>query len=184
MLSKKKWLIALLFLFISPWFVQLLSSGIEWWWIKSLNLNLNRIWENFITNTSVDFLFFEGDSRVKFGTQETGPFYIYQVPLILIGFYCLAAEFNRTSQILIAWLVAGLVFASLFVSPDFSNDIFYFLALQIISFLGLVKLADLWQTKKLIYRILITLFALLAVYEMTIYFHIMLVHYPKRLEIL
>ncbi len=180
---KKKLLlfIFLFYLLITPWFIQLLISGFETWERKPLIKESAKIINNLTINTSVDYLFFKGDPRVKFGNQETGPFYIYQFFLILAGFYCLFNKFNRLSIILMLWFFIGLGFASLFASPDFSNCLLYFLPLQVISFLGLVKILDWWWTKKLIFRIFIGLFFLLAGYEMIIYFHIMLVHYPKRL---
>ena len=184
MISKKKCLLALLFLFISPWFIQLLVSGFEWWWIKPINFNLSSIWENLIKNTSVDFLFFQGDPRVPFGTQETGPFYIYQIPLILIGFYTFLENFNLGKKILLGWLITAVLLASCFVSPDFSVDLLYFLPLQIISFLGLVKIVDIWKKGKLLTKGILSAYALLAIYEMIIFFHIIIVHYPKRLLIM
>ena len=184
MISKKKYLAALLFLIISPWFVQLLVSGFEWWWLKSLGFSLSNIWENLITNTSVDYLFLQGDSRVEFGTQETGPFYIYQIPLILIGFYALFDNFNLHKKILLGWLITAVLFAGCFTSPDFSNDLFYFLPLQIISFLGLLKIIDIWKRGKLLTKGILSAYALLAIYEMIIFFHIIIVHYPKRLLVM
>lgn len=184
MISKKKYLVALLFLFISPWFIQLLVSGFEWWWIKPLNFNLSNIWENIIKNASVDYLFFQGDPRTQFGTQETGPFYIYQIPLILIGFYALFDNFNLRKKILLGWLITAILFASCFSSPDFSLDLFYFLPLQIISFFGLLKIIDIWKKGKLLTKGILSAYACLSIYEMIIFFHIIIVHYPKRLSMM
>ena len=184
MISKKKYLAALLFLVISPWFIQLLVSGFEWWWIKPINFNLINIWENLVTNTSVNFLFFQGDPRVQFGTQETGPFYIYQIPLILIGFYAFFENFSLGKKILLAWLIIGILFTICFTSPDFSIDLLYFLPLQIISFLGLLKIIDIWKKGKLLTKGILSAYALLAIYETIIFFHIIIVHYPKRLLVM
>lgn len=183
MLSKKKWLAALLFLFISPWFIQLLVSGFEWWGIKPIIFNFKEILDNLTTNTSVNYLFFQGDPRAQFGTQETGPFYIYQIPLILIGFYAIFDKFNLYKKILLGWMITAVLFASCFTSPDFSFDLLYFLPLQIISFLGLLKIIDIWKKGKLLAKGILSVYALLAIYEMIIFFHIIIIHYPRRLLI-
>lgn len=184
-LTKQKYLkFSLVFLLITPWFIQLLFSGFEPFWLKPLTSNPTKIIQNFITNTSSDYLFFRGDPRIKFGTQETGPFYIFQIPLILIGFYSLAKKNRKWGKILLGWLLGALVFASLFISsPDFSNDLFYFLPLEIISFLGFLSIIENWYPVKMINRFLISIFLILTLYEIGIFWHILFIHYPKRLII-
>ncbi len=171
-----------LFLIVSPWFVQLLLSGVEWWGIKSLTLDVSVVLENLITNSSIDYLFFKGDPRSAFGTQETGPFYICQIPLILVGFYLIFQKTTFWRKVLLVWFGLGVLLASLFVgTPDFSNGLFYFLPLQFISFLGLNKLIDHWKKGKILTKIFLIFFSFFSLYEMIIFFHIIIVHYPKRL---
>lgn len=182
LIKGKWWFFSLFFLLTSPWFIQLLLSGFELFWFKPLVVGINDFIESLIINSSSDYLFFRGDPRVNFGTQETGLFYIFQIPLIGIGFYALFSKLDKYKKILLAWFLLGFLIASLFASsPDFSNGLFYFLPLQIISFLGLVSVFRNWQTAIKFKRALILLFFLFAAYEMIIFFHILVVHYPKRL---
>lgn len=182
-LVKGKWWVvaSVLFLLISPWFIQLLISGIEFWWSKPLITRGDKFIESLIINSSTDYLFFKGDPRVNFGTQETGLFYIFQIPLIILGFYNLFKQRDNYKRILFGWLSIGFLLASFFTAPDFSNGLFYFLPLQLISFLGLSFLFRKWQNAKRLQKGLLILFLLFAVYEIVIFFHILIVHYPKRL---
>lgn len=177
------WLIVPPYCLLTPWFMQLLISGLDFSWWRQITFNPNEILKNIINNSSTDYLFFQGDKRLIFGTQETGLFYIFQIPLILFGGYFLfLSKFKLWQKALIFWLISGFITSAFFgQSADLNISLFYVLPLEIISFLGIIYLKKIWEKGKLLIRTALTLFLLFSFYEIVIYFHILLVHYPKRL---
>lgn len=176
------WFLGILFFLISPWLLQLLFMGFEPWWQQKITLKPNEILDNLINNSSTDYLFFQGDKRIKYGTQETGLLYIFQLPLIVVGFYTLFTKYTLYFKKIFLWLIAGFLLSGLFTnSPNFSVSLLYILPIQTIAFMGLIKILHNWPKRNLWFKYLTILFFIFSLYEIIIFFHILIVHYPKRL---
>jgi len=174
--------LALFFLLISPWFIQLIIFGIELKDFTLLDFSFRKLLAHLVRNTSIIYLFFQGDKRIDFGTQETGFFYLFQILLITVGFYQLFDKLSQFSKKMILWLGSAILVTSFFkISQSFSISLLYLLPLQIISLVGLMTILRSWLKASYLMKFLIVVLLLLALYEIILYFHILLVHYPKRL---
>lgn len=182
LLKNKYYLIILLFLFISPWFMQLFIFGLEPKDFTQINLSPNNFTERLINNSSTDYLFFQGDKRITFGTQETGLLYLFQIPLLFIGFYQVFDKLNSLHKKIIFWLLIAFLISGLFKDSSTSSiSLLYLLPLQIISVIGLIVIFKSWLKGNCLIKCLISILLFFALYEIIIYFHILIVHYPKRL---
>ena len=181
-LLPKFWWLAQLLLVLSPWFIQLLYSPIELNWLLQPNFSIPQIFHNLSIYSSDDYVFFTGDKRLEYGTQEAGMVYLSFTPLWLIGL--LQAVGNPRYRWLALWLGGGVLASSLFAqAPIFSASLLYIPSVQILVGLGAGHLIKNFSRYHLALRLgLVLLFAFVG-YEMINFIHNLIVHYPQRLDI-
>jgi len=177
----KKSLIFIAFFLITPWCLQLFKSGIQGALFESVQ-NISRFAANLSANTSTNFLFFMGDKNKLYGTRETGPFYIFQTLLILLGFWKIIFQKTKKNLLILTWFFAAVVLVSL-VNPggNFSGGVWYFIPLQLISFMGAEYLYAKYLHADYKLKLCILVFLMFAIYETANFMHIFFIHYPKRL---
>lgn len=178
----KKGLLFLAFLIITPWCLQLLKSGIQASWPYGLIKTINGFLSNFSANSSSDFLFFMGDKNKLFGTRETGPFYIFQSILIVLGLWKIISQKKKDNILILVWFIVAVLLISLLnTAGTFSGGLWYFLPLQLISFIGAEFLFVKYFYSGLKIKLPIILLLMFAFYETVNFMHIFFIHYPKRL---
>lgn len=160
-------------LIVSPWFVQLFISPIETNFLIQPIASVAEFWRNLAFYTSPEFIFFSGDRRLAYGTQEFGLMYLSWLPLVLMGL-------NRYLSV---WLGLGILVSSLFkVTAPFSAALLYLPALQIAVTLGARRLVHSFRRQHWLIRIGIIVLALFNVYEIANFFHVLTLHYPQRIH--
>ena len=134
--------------------------------------------------SSADYLFFLGDKRVDYWNQETGPLFLFEIIPMIIGFYSLIFDNRRWSRVVLCWFILTIIVTSCFkYQPDFIVSLIIILPLQVIILAGFNYLADRLSVIKRnpVMMLLAFLLIALSMHEVISYFHIMLIHYPKRL---
>jgi len=58
------------------------------------------------------FLFIGGDINPRFSMRDTGQLYLWQLPLLLIGIYCIARYRNKESIVLFGWFLLAPIAAA------------------------------------------------------------------------
>lgn len=166
-------IIVLLLFIVSPWFVQLFVSPVEPNWIAHPVSSIAGFWRNLAVYTSPEFIFFSGDRRLTYGTQEFGLLYLSWLPLVFI----------KPQKHLIRWLGLGIFFASLFkpIAP-FSAALAYVLPLQLLVARGVKHLAVNFRRFHWLIRLGIILLALFNLYEIVNFWHVLAIHYPQRIH--
>lgn len=165
-------IIFLLFI-VSPWFVQLFVSPVELSWIAHPVSSIAEFWRNLAVYTSPEFIFFSGDRRLAYGTQEFGLLYLSWLPLGLV----------KPHKYVVWWLGIGILAASLFkpIAP-FSAALFYIPPLQILVAEGAKHLITNFRRFHLLIRLGIILLTLFNLYEIANFLHVLVVHYPQRIH--
>lgn len=170
-----KFLLFLVILGLTPWFVIFLKTPTQSWWLG------NPLGISLTVNTSTDYLFFQGSENIEYSTQDAGYFYLWQLPLIILGFYTILVNANKLGKYLFIWFLIGLIFASIFSLSTFSASFLYFVPLQMIFFTGLNALWLSFKKMTKFQKILVGFYFLLGFYEVIVFFHILLVHWPKKI---
>jgi hypothetical protein len=178
---KKKWLLlSQLLLLSSPWFIQLLLSPVELNWLFSPATSIGQFFDNLAVYSSDEYVFFSGDDRLQYGTQEAGLLYLSWLPLWLIG---LIQSIGQPAGKISLWLGIGVLVASLFgPAPNLSVSLLYIPAAQILTSLGLVHILKVFKKQPPLLKLVILLLLAFMIYEIIGFFHILTVHYPKRLQ--
>lgn len=177
----KKILFFVAFLLITPWCLQLFKSGSQVIILEYVQ-NINQFAANLSASLSTNFLFFMGDKNKLFGTRETGPFYIFQILLIVLGFWKIISRKITENLLILIWFLAAVALVSLINrAGTFSGGIWYFLPLQLISFIGAEYLYAKYLHSGFKLKLFIILFLMFAIYETANFMHIFFIHYPKRL---
>ncbi|OGY16731.1 MAG: hypothetical protein A2784_04570 [Candidatus Chisholmbacteria bacterium RIFCSPHIGHO2_01_FULL_48_12] len=165
--------ISLFLVIVSPWFNQLLISPVEWWWLVQPVSSLGEWLRNITFYASPEFIFFSGDRRLAYGTQEFGLMYLSWLPLAMV----------KPRRYLVWWLGIGILAASWFkpVAP-FSAALLYILPLQILVAMGAKYLIANFRRFHPLIKLGIILLALFNVYEIANFWHVLTIHYPQRIH--
>src|SRR3989344_2314016 len=158
---------------VSPWFVQLFISPIETNFLTQPIASVAEFWRNLAFYTSPEFIFFSGDRRLAYGTQEFGLMYLSWLPLAVM----------KPRRYLVGWLGIGILVASWFkpVAP-FSAALLYILPLQILVAMGAKYLIANFRRFHPLIKLGIILLALFNVYEIANFWHVLTIHYPQRIH--
>lgn len=166
-------IIVLLLFIVSPWLVQLFVSPVELSWIAHPVSSIAEFWRNLAFYTSPEFIFFSGDRRLTYGTQEFGLLYLSWLPLGLV----------KPRKYVVGWLGIGILAASLFKSTaPFSAALLYIPALQLLVARGAKHLIANFRSFHPLIKLGIILLALFNLYEIANFIHVLAVHYPQRIH--
>lgn len=180
-LIPRYWLLSQALILVAPWFIQTYISPIEFAFFNLPISSLSEFLHNLSYYTSTDFIFFAGDPRLAYGIQDYGLLYISWLPFLIIGLIHFIDHFPH--QLIFWWLGLGLVIASLFKSvTPYSASLIYLPALQIIISLGFVYLITNFRQFHLWIKVLMIILLLFNFYEITNFFHALIIHYPHRLH--
>ena len=173
--------LSLFLLIASPWFVQLFISPIELSWLTHPISSISELLRNLSLYSSNEFIFFTGDPRLSYGTQEFGLVYLSFLPLWLLG---LIRSLSKTPHKYITWwLGLGVLVASLFKpTAPFSAALLYLPAVQILTSLGALHLVTHFRRFHPLIKLGIILLFLFNFYEIANFFHVLTTHYPQRIH--
>lgn len=149
---------------------------------KPVNYGLTFL-ENWIEHYDGEFLFLSGDDIQRNKTPETGQLYLFQLPLLLTGFWFIFKKPGRWTFIL-WWLIVGpIASAFTFQSPHALRAHNMVIPLTIISAYGLLKTKDLilmiFKNRIIKYSVFSVMF-LVIFWELTRYLHMYYVHMTKE----
>lgn len=166
-------IIILLLFIVSPWLVQLFVSPVELSWIAHPVSSIAEFWRNLAVYTSPEFIFFSGDRRLTYGTQEFGLLYLSWLPLV----------FLRPQNYLIWWSGIGILVASMFrPTAPFSAALLYIPALQLLVAGGAKHLIANFRSFHPLIKLSIIFLALFNLYEIANFWHVLAIHYPQRIH--
>lgn len=126
-----------------------------------------------MANFDLNFLFTSGDDNPRHHIENMGMFYLFQLPLVLIGLYLLIAKRNRGASVIFSWLLLAPV-ASSFATPS-PHAIRSLPMLPAIELICAAGAAYLFNYKNKIIAVILTLWVSVS---FLIYLHNYYVHYP------
>ncbi len=142
----------------------------------------SAILDNYFDYFNLDYLFVTAKNIRYFYVNNTGLFYLLELPFVLYGLYILVKRREKSDLLILALLVLGPIPAAITLGSPFPHRaLLTILSLQLISAIGVVTFIDNLKKKKFKYAK--QLFAILiVVYAGSIYFflHQYFVHSPKE----
>lgn len=126
-----------------------------------------------------NYLFFQGDGNPRFSLQDTGELYLWELPLLLFGFYALFKSQTKSALILLGWfLLAPIAGATARETPHALRSETFIPTYQLIVAVGAIQLGSLMKnlSKSLKYGAALIggIYIVFAVY---IFLHDYFVHY-------
>ena len=192
----RAWFFCSLLWLVSPWFVQLWQQGVSPFWQEGLVNSPRQFLTNLGNHLWPDYLFFYGDTGWSHG--EIGLLYLFQLPLILYALYRIFLRPQNSPLWVAVAAGLGLITVSLFrAPPSLSVSLLYLPFLQYLSFWGWQQF---WREANKVsnvvavhplprytrasmarrrLRFLFFFFTLWMLYEVSFFFHILKVHFPK-----
>lgn len=174
--------VVILIIFVMPQIINVRDSLIR---PSSVGIfNKANVFDTFIRgyldHFSLNFLFTRGDYIGRHSVPGMGQVYIFELPLILVGLWRLLRIKDQTSRFLLAWFVISPIPASLAIpTPHAGRALTFLPLLSIFAAYG-------WETLrsvevKTIYKLSsFVLLFIVAIYNISTYFHLYWKHYPKE----
>jgi 4-amino-4-deoxy-L-arabinose transferase-like glycosyltransferase len=166
---------------------RITRSGDTWWAKIIFNRRVifaQQFLIHYFDNFKAEFLFIKGDTNPRLSTQEVGELYIWELPLLIIGFYQLiktGIKKNVASLLIIGWMIIAPIPASVArETPHALRTVSILPTYQIVSGIGVMVLWR-WlklQKKWLKYGIF-SLFTMAILITLSDYFHNYWIHYPQ-----
>lgn len=137
--------------------------------------------KNYVTSLSPQFLFSEGDPRMRHSVGEMGEFYWFELPLLILGLIALAKADLKIKVLLIAWILISPVPAALTRDGGHHATRLFLLLppLLVIVALGANNLFDLAK-KNLSWKFIACGLLLIAFLNIAFFAHRYTVHYPQE----
>ncbi len=126
------------------------------------------------------YLFFSGDGNPRFSLRDNGELFLWELPLLLTGFYLLICQKTKPTFLIIGWfLLAPVAGALARETPHALRSETFIPTYQIISSLGIVYIMDLLRKiNKKIRRFIMFIFVAIVFLSIYLFLHDYFVHYP------
>ncbi len=125
--------------------------------------------KNYLSNFSLDYLFFRGDQNGRHSVKKLGELFGWQLPFVLVGLWVLVKNRNKSSAIIFAWLLlAAIPVALVRPAPHAYRNFISVAAWEMVCAVGIWKLIKNYKTAFIIFVIAVYSF---AVYLDHYYFH-------------
>ena len=182
---RKNWLpLFLIFIFFLPIVYSLTNSELNTRFFQTTAFSQNQIMtpfiflNNYLSYFSFDFLFNKGDGIGRHQIPNLGLFFKWQVPFLLVGFYCLFKTIKLfSSKIILFFLLLFPIPAALTIpSPHTLRSLPMVIPYTILITLGIR--AFFHKSKKLI-PIFLVIVTIIFSCEFSYYLHYNFFHYPK-----
>ena len=148
---------------------------------NTATLTVWRFLENFASYMSAPFLFVSGSTHGNHGIGNVGQFYLFELPLVVLGIYTIIRDKILWGRLLLLWAIIVILVVSLTrEAPQANRSFFLITPLVVFSAVGVFALGNLVKTlKNNKYRtLLIAAFALFAGYNIVYYFASYYVRFP------
>lgn len=135
---------------------------------------LNNLQINYLSNYSIDYLFFNGDQNGRQSIKSMGELYLWSLPFSLVAMFFLAKKRSKVTLLLMSWLLlAGVAPAITRVSPHGLRGLLESLPWIVLSAMGIVLVPKVYQ------KLLLFLLIPCVVYLMIEYLHTYYFQYPR-----
>jgi len=135
---------------------------------------------NLIKHYSGNFLFISGDEIQRNRVPEMGQMYLVEIPLLFIGLYFLIRKRPGGWKFLLYWLAVAPIASSLtFQSPHAIRALNMVIPIMIITAFGISNIFSLVVNKKRIFSLILVIFGISYLWNISFYLHQYYVHYPK-----
>lgn len=128
--------------------------------------------KNYFSHFSYDFLFTDKGLPDRYRVPNQGLLYIFELPLLLLGFFYLLRKPNKETSLLLGWLALAPIGAALTFDdlPNLQRTVFMLPVLSVFSAVGLVQIS---KTK---FKFLL----IFIVYFFAFYLHQYFIHSPTH----
>jgi hypothetical protein len=134
----------------------------------------------YLSHYSPIFLFVAGDNNGRHSVPGMGELYVFEAPLILMGIFYLIRVKKKNAKFIILWLLAaGIPPAIAQPTPHALRGLTFIPVWSIIAACGANMLFTL-HIRSIYKKTLFLLLALLAFYNISLYFHLYYSHYSKE----
>ncbi len=135
---------------------------------------------HYLDHFSGDFLFINGDPLIRNKTPETGQFFVFLSPFLIIGLVALIKLDSKLKYLLLIWILAAPLASSLtYQTPSALRALSLVVPLSTIIGFGVVKFIRILKFKPI--QIVISLiFISLITFEFVHYLESYYIHSPKR----
>lgn len=124
-------------------------------------LYLKNIIQRYLSHLELKYLFFEGDKAPPFKLPSMGILYIQEAILLLVGLFTLFSHRDKDKSLIIAWLLLGILPASLtFITPSSNRTFNSIVPMMIISGLGIWSICRIKRLKYLIVTLIVVSYIL------------------------
>ncbi len=126
------------------------------------------------------YLFFSGDGNPRFSLRDNGELFLWELPLLLTGFYLIVSQKSKSTFLVMGWfLLAPVAGALARETPHALRSETFIPTYQIISSLGIVYIMNkLKKINKEIRRFLIFIFFGIVFLSVYLFLHNYFIHYP------
>lgn len=126
------------------------------------------------------YLFFTGDGNPRFSLRDNGELFLWELPLLLTGFYLLISQKSKSTFLIMGWfLLAPVAGAMARETPHALRSETFIPTYQIISSLGIVyAISLLRKINKQLKHFLILVFIAIVFLSVYLFLHNYFVHYP------
>jgi hypothetical protein len=155
------------------------------WWAKIIHNRRVYFAKEFLAhyadNFKGEFLFIKGDGNPRLSIQDSGELFLFELPLLVIGLYCLLIRKDRFTAVLFGWLLLAPIPAGMArETPHMLRIASILPTFQIIEGIGFLALWHWLQTKPVLVKNAgIFLGILVATACVAYYQHNYWVHYPR-----
>lgn len=147
---------------------------------NNLELTLWQYLGNIVSYFSGNFLFVSGSTHGNHGIGNVGQFYLFEFPLLIIGFVKIIKDKIKWANLFLWWIIIVVLVASLTrEAPHATRSFFLIAPFEIISAFGLMSLFNWTKDTKGYYRLAIFLaLTLFVLYNVIYYFASYYVRFP------
>lgn len=137
--------------------------------------------QNIVSSFNVTFFFISGSTHGNHGIGNVGEFYLFQLPLIIIGIIIVFLKKQQWGKLLIFWALINILIVALTREiPHATRNFFLIVPFEVLSGLGALSCLN-WirKIKKLQYRIGVSILcSALIIYNLVFYFASYYVRFP------
>lgn len=179
---------------LTPMVLHLTDTGVNRWNQVSIFSNppqsgstIQHIASNYISHFSYDFLFAKGDSNMpgqfitRHSVQEMGQLYMFQLPLILLGFYYFYKKNKRILAVTILWLLLYPTGSMLTVdqSAQATRSIVGVIPFQVLSASGIIGILTIFKGLRFVRAFFVCALLFMVVTSFTYFLQKYFVEYPQ-----
>jgi 4-amino-4-deoxy-L-arabinose transferase-like glycosyltransferase len=126
------------------------------------------------------YLFFSGDVNPRFSLRDYGELFLWELPLLMVGFYLLISQKTKSTLLIIGWfLLAPIAGAIARETPHALRSETFIPTYEIVTALGMVWIINLLKNvNKYLSRLLILIISLIIISSVYVFLHDYFVHFP------